>query len=261
MTTQARWWSVAVADRIAVLTFTRPPANWMSLAAMTELADALDELAARTDVTIIVLTGGVDGYFIAHADLDDLAALGRGEPVEGDPRSWRRALATLESMPQPTVAAIDGQAWGGGCELALACTIRLGSERAHLGQPEVTVGIIPGAGGTQRLPRVVRPAIAAELCLTGRIMQASEALRVGLLNAVLPTEGFVDHVLGWCAQVTRNPAGAVFAAKRALVDGAGLPLDEGLRLEARLFRDLNASPQARHANESFGRPNPPSSTS
>ena len=88
-----RWWNVDIADRIAVLTFTRPPSNWMSIAAMTELADTLDEIAGRTsDVTVVVLTGGVDGYFIAHADLDDLASLGRGESVEGDPRAWRRAL-------------------------------------------------------------------------------------------------------------------------------------------------------------------------
>jgi enoyl-CoA hydratase/carnithine racemase len=205
-------------------------------------------------VTVVVLTGGVDGYFIAHADLDDLAALGRGEPVEGDPRSWRRAMAALESMPQPTVAAIDGQAWGGGCETALACTIRLGSERAHLGQPEVTVGIIPGAGGTQRLPRIVGPAVAAELCLTGRIVQAHEALRIRLLNAVLPTEGYLDHVLEWCGEITRNPAKAVFAAKRAVVDGFGLPLDAGLRLEAGLFREVNTTPEARAANQAFLQP-------
>ena len=203
-----------------MLTFTRPPSNWMSIAAMTELADALDEIAGRTsDVTVVVLTGGVDGYFIAHADLDDLASLGRGESVEGDPRAWRRALSTLESMPQPTVAAIDGQAWGGGCETALACTVRLGSERAHLGQPEVTVGVIPGAGGTQRLPRIVGPAVGAELCITGRVLHADEALHVGLLNAVLPTDGFLDHALRWCGQITRNPAAAVFAAKRAVIDG------------------------------------------
>ena len=177
-----------------MLTFTRPPSNWISIAAMTELADALHEIAGRTsDVTVVVLTGGVDGYFIAHADLDDLASLGRGESVEGDPRAWRRALSTLESMPQPTVAAIDGQAWGGGCETALACTVRLGSERAHLGQPEVTVGLIPGAGGTQRLPRIAGPAVGAELCTIGRVLDADEALRVGLLNAVLPTDGQARH--------------------------------------------------------------------
>jgi enoyl-CoA hydratase/carnithine racemase len=254
-TAHRRWWTVEVAERIAVLTFTRPPSNWMSIAAMTELADTLDEVAGRTsDATVVVLTGGVDGYFIAHADLDDLAALGRGEPVEGDPRAWRRAWASLESMPQPTVAAIDGQAWGGGCETALACTVRLGSQRAHLGQPEVTVGIIPGAGGTQRLPRIVRPAVGAELCLSGRVLQADEALRVGLLNAVLPTDGFLGHALEWCGRIASNPAGAVFAAKRAVVDGLRLPLDEGLRLEARLFREVNASADARAANVAVPRP-------
>jgi enoyl-CoA hydratase len=238
-----------------VLTFTRPPSNWMSIAAMTELADALDEIAERTsDVTVVVLTGGVDGYFIAHADLEDLASLGLGESVEGDPRAWRRALSTLESMPQPTVAAIDGQAWGGGCETALACTVRLGSERAHLGQPEVTVGLIPGAGGTQRLPRIVGPAVGAELCITGRVLHADEALRVGLLNAVLPTDGFLDHALRWCGQITRNPAAAVFGAKRAVIDGLRLPLDEGLRLESRPFREVNSSPEARAANATFPRP-------
>jgi enoyl-CoA hydratase/carnithine racemase len=132
--------------------------------------------------------------------------------------------------------------------------VRLGSERAHLGQPEVTVGVIPGAGGTQRLPRIVGPAVGAELCITGRVLHADEALRVGLLNAVLPTDGFLDHARRWCGQITRNPAAAVFAAKRAVTDGLRLPLDEGLRLESRLFREVNASPEARAANAVFPRP-------
>jgi enoyl-CoA hydratase len=227
----------------------------MSLAAMTELAQLLDDVGTRTDeVTVVVLTGGVDRYFIAHADLDDLAALGRGEQIEGDPTAWRRALSTLESMPQPTVAAIDGQAWGGGCETALACTMRVGSQRAHLGQPEVSVGIIPGAGGTQRLPRLVGSGIGAELCLTGRIVDAEEALRIGLLNAILPSEQFLQEVRRWCGQLTRNPPAAVFAAKRAVVDGLRLPLDEGLRLEGQLFAAANASPEAGAANASVRRP-------
>lgn len=253
--TAGRWWSVDVADRIAVLTFTRPPRNWMSLAAMTELAVALDDLATRTsEVTAVVLTGGVDGYFIAHADLDDLAIAARGDQPEGDPDAWRRALGMLESMPQPTVAAIDGQAWGGGCETALACTLRVGSDRAHLGQPEVSVGIIPGAGGTQRLPRLVGPALGAELCLTGRIVKADGAVRIGLLNALVPSDGFLDHVRRWCGRITRNPASAVFAAKRAVVDGLRMPLDDGLRLESRLFAEANSSPDARAANAAVPRP-------
>ena len=240
---------------MAVLTFTRPPANWMDFVGMGELADHLAELAATPgDANVVMLTGGVDGYFIAHADLDDLAALAAGREVPGDPRSWGRALTLLESMPQPTVAAIDGQAWGGGCETALACTMRIASDRAHLGQPEIAVGIIPGAGGTQRLPRLVGPAVGAELCLSGRVVQADEAHRIGLVNAVLPAAGFRDAAIDWCQAIARHSQAAVFAAKRAVVDGFRLPLDEALRLEGRLFLELNAGEDAKARNAAVGRP-------
>jgi enoyl-CoA hydratase/carnithine racemase len=249
------FWTETRHDKIAVLTFERPPKNWMSLEAMTQLVGHLERLAEQpAEVSVVMLTGGVDGFFIAHADLDDLARLAKGEPVKGDPGAWTEALALLEAMPQPTVAAIDGQAWGGGCETALACTLRVGSERAHLGQPEVSVGIIPGAGGTQRLPRLVGSGIGAELCVTGRIVQADEAHRIGLLNAVLPTQGFVQHAIDWCGRIARNPASAVFAAKQAVVEGLTLPLDEGLRLERKLFAKANASPEAQALNAAAPRP-------
>jgi enoyl-CoA hydratase len=238
-----------------VLTFTRPPRNWMNLLSMTELLGHLERLATEGDeVTVVMLTGGVDAYFIAHADLDDLAKLARGEDVGGDLGAWTEALHLLESMPQPTVAAIDGQAWGGGCETALACTMRIASERSHLGQPEVSVGIIPGAGGTQRLPRLVGSAVGAELCLSGRVIQADEALRIGLLNAVLPNQGFVDAAVQWCERVARNSVSAVFAAKRAVVEGLRLPLEQGLQLEGQLFAAANASDEARELNAAIPRP-------
>jgi len=222
---------------------------------MTELLGHLETLAgAAPDVKVVMLTGGVDGFFVAHADLDDLRELGEGRLPAGDLSAWAKSLALLESMPQPTVAAIDGQAWGGGCEISLACTMRVGSERAHMGQPEVVVGIIPGAGGTQRLPRLVGQGIGAELCLSGRIVGAEEAHQIGLLNAVLPTDGFVDSAVEWCEQISRNPAGAVFAAKRAVVDGGKLTLDDGLALEGRLFIEVNASDDARAANAAVLRP-------
>lgn len=247
-------WTLEHHDGVAVLTFRREPANWMDLVSMGELADHLAALAEQTDdVRVVLLTGGLDGYFIAHADLDDLGKLGRGEPVDGDLFSWARALQLLESMPQPTVAAIDGQAWGGGCETSLACTMRIGSERAHLGQPEVVIGIIPGAGGTQRLPRLVGGGIGAELCLSGRIVGAEEALRIGLLNVVLPIEGFRAAAIAWCQQISRNPGPAVFAAKRAVVEGLRGPLDAGLRLEGELFLALNASPGALAQNAAVPR--------
>jgi enoyl-CoA hydratase len=243
-------WGLEIIGRVAILTFHREPSNWMDLVSMGELADHLTDLAGRTDeVSVVMLTGGLDGYFIAHADLDDLAKLARGESVDGDLTSWFRALQLLESMPQPTVAAIDGQAWGGGCETSLACTMRIGSERAHLGQPEIVIGIIPGAGGTQRLPRLVGAAKGAELCLTGRVIQADEAERIGLLNAVLPTEGFREHAVAWCEAIAKHPPGAVFAAKRAVVEGFSKPLLEGLQLEGGLFIGLNASDDAKARND------------
>jgi enoyl-CoA hydratase/carnithine racemase len=237
-------WEVEQRGAVAVLTFTRPPRNFMSFAAMGELGDRLEELADRADVNVVVLTGGVPGYFVAHADLDDLARLGRGEPVMGDPASWGRTLARIESLPQPVVAAINGQAWGGGCELSLACTLRVAAASAHLGQPEVAVGIIPGAGGTQRLPRLVGPGRAAELILSGRVVDADEARAIGLVEACLPDDGFVDRVVEWLEPVATRPRQALAAAKRAVVEGLRLPFDEGLRLEGRLFVECQLGGEA-----------------
>lgn len=228
-------WSVDIHDGVATLTFTRSPPNPMSLADMTELADALGDLALRTDEAIIVvLAGGVDGYYLADADRDELARLAGGEGlegalVEGDHGAWHRALSTLESMPQPTVAAIDGHVGGGACATALACTLRIGSERANFGELEVNVGIV-GANSAQRLARLVGPAVTAELLLTGRIVESEEARRLGLLNDVVSTERFPDHVGEWCERITVNPAATVFAAKRAVVDGSSVTRDEALTI-------------------------------
>ncbi len=189
----------------------------------------------------MVITGGVPGYFVAHADLDDLLRLGRGEPIEGDPGSWPRTFALLDAMPQPVVAAINGQAWGGGCELSLACTLRVAAASAHFGQPEVVVGIIPGAGGTQRLPRLIGAGRAAELVLSGRVIQADEAERIGLVEAVLPDEGFVDAAVEWARRIADQPRHAVVAAKRALLDGMKVPLDEGLAIEGRYFLECQTA--------------------
>ena len=177
---------------------------------MTELADALGDLAVRTDeATVVVLAGGVDGYFMADADRDELARLAgseglEGALVEGDPGAWHRALSTLESMPQPTVAAIDGHVGGGACATALACTLRIGSERANFGELEVNVGIV-GADSAQRLARLVGPAVNCRTSPTGRIVEPAEARRIGLLNDVLSTQRFPDRVQDWCERITGNP--------------------------------------------------------
>ena len=237
-------WDLSRHGTVAVATFNRPPRNFMSFAAMSELESLLTSLADDTDVNVVVLTGGVDGYFVAHADLDDLTKLATGEPTEGDPGSWSRTLRLIEEMPQPVVAAINGQAWGGGCELSLACTLRVAAASAHLGQPEVNVGIIPGAGGTQRLPRLVGPGRAADLILSGRIVDADEAQRIGLVEAVLPDKGFVDHVLEWVAPIASKPRFAVAAAKKAILEGLRLSFADGLRLEGTLFVECQANSAA-----------------
>ncbi|WP_037599978.1 enoyl-CoA hydratase/isomerase family protein [Streptacidiphilus rugosus] len=232
-------WTVEVRNKLAVLTFGRLPDNQMDLDSLDELAGHLEDLAGRTDqVSVVMLKSSVDGIFIKHADLDILrrAAAGTLTPEQGS--AWPRALGLLESIPQPVVAAIDGQAWGGGLETALASTLRIASTRSHFSQPEIRYGIIPGGGGTQRLPRLIGKGPAADLILTGRVIGTDEAHHLGILNAVLPAEGFAQLAEDWTAQLTRNPAPALFAAKRAVLDGLALPLNDGLTLERDLFRQV-----------------------
>ncbi|MFG2639166.1 enoyl-CoA hydratase/isomerase family protein [Streptomyces sp. NPDC048362] len=232
-------WTVETRNKLAVLTFRRLPDNQMDLDSLDELTDLLENFARRTDeASVLLLRGGIDNIFIKHADLELLrrSAAGTLTPEQG--QTWPRTLGLLETIPQPVVAAIDGQAWGGGLETALASTLRIASARSHFCQPEIRNGIIPGGGGTQRLPRLIGKGHAANLIMTGRIIGATEAHRLGLINAVLPTEGFSQHAEDWAAQLVRNPAPALFAAKRAIHDGLTLPLDEGLALERNLFRQV-----------------------
>lgn len=238
------WWDLDRRDRVAVATFTRPPRNFMHFAGMGELRQLCEDVADDDSINVLVLIGGVEGFFVAHADVEELAKVGSGEPVDGDPGDWYRALALMESMPQPVVAANNGQAWGGGCEISLAATMRVAARSAHYGQPEVTVGIIPGAGGTQRLPRLIGPARAAEMILSGRVVGADEAARIGLVNAVLPDDGFREAVIDWVEPIARRPRAAVVAAKRAIVEGLRLPFDEGMSLEGRLFLEVQGGEEA-----------------
>lgn len=235
-------WEHSVRGAVAVLTFARPPRNFMTAAAMAELGERLTELAERDDVAVVVLTGGVPGYFVAHADLEELGRLGRGEPLNADPRSWNRTLRLIEELPQPVVAAVNGQCWGGGCELALACTVRIAAESATLAQPEVAAGIIPGAGGTQRLPRAVGAGRAFELILSGRVVDAREAAAIGLVQLVLPDTDFPEAAVQWAEGIAARPRTALVGAKRAIREGLLLPLAEGLRVEAREFARCQSDP-------------------
>ncbi|MER6983376.1 enoyl-CoA hydratase/isomerase family protein [Streptomyces carpinensis] len=235
-------WTVERFGAVAVLTFTRAPENFMDFGSLRELGDLLEGFARNTgQVSVVMLAGGLDGKFIDHAELSDLARAGAGEASQEELGSWSRALNLLESIPQPTIAAVDGLASGGGNELALACTLRIASTRALFQQPEITGGFIPGGGGSVRLPRLIGPSHAAEVILTGRTFSADEAFRINWVNTVLPAENFRQEALRWAETIAKHSGPALFAAKESVVTGSKLPFHEALRTERRLFSGLIAS--------------------
>ncbi len=226
---------------VAVLTFTREPGNFMDFGSMVRLGSLLEDLGRQTDeVKVVMLASGLDDTFIDHAELSDLARAGAGLASEEELGSWSRALRLLEEIPQPTVAAVDGLASGGGNEIALACTLRIASPRSRFQQPEVAVGIIPGGGGSVRLPRLIGSGRAAEAILTGRPVLAEEALNVGWVNTILTGADFTQEALRWVEAIAGNPAPALHAAKHSVVAGSRLPFGEAMATERRLFGELTA---------------------
>jgi enoyl-CoA hydratase/carnithine racemase len=239
-------WHAERHGAVLVLTYIRPPENVIGFADLAELDEALARGADDDRTRVIMLTGGLPGYFIAHADLADVSALTHGTPAGPyGPQAWDRALRRIAAIPQPVIAAVNGQAWGGGLELALGCLMRVASEAAHFRFPEVAAGAIPGAGGTQRLPRLIGLPQAARLILGGGLVMAGHALDLGLVDAVLPEPGFLDAALEWAGPFAAQPRHSLFAAKRALVSGTQLRLDQGLALEQDLFRAALASSETR----------------
>jgi enoyl-CoA hydratase len=232
-------WAVERYGAVTVVAFSRPPSGLVDFASMIELADLLEGFATRGErIKVVMLTSATDDVFMDHSELRDLARAGAGRVTTREADAWRRALRLLEEIPQPTIAAIDGLASGGGNELALCCTLRVASERARFQQPDVTLGLIPGGGGSVRLPRLVGTGIAAEVLLTGRTFDAEEALRSGWINALLPTEGFTGRARDWAAAIGKQPAPALAAAKNLIVAGSRLAFSEAISLERELFTEL-----------------------
>lgn len=227
-----------VNDNLAIITYCRPPINMLSFSALEQLEHHLTELSLRKDLSVVVLTGGISDYFAAHADTEDVMCMENGQPPSGDPDAWDRVNLLLSDMPQLTVAAVNGQAWGGGCETALACNLILLSEAGHFRLLEVSKGVLPGAGGTQRLPRRIGVSRALQMILSGRIVRGQKAVDWGLADALLPEVDFQGAVKTWLAPILAQPVHAVHAAKAAIVQGSRLPLDESLRLEKASFSEL-----------------------
>ena len=222
------------ADGIAVVTLDRPDKlNALSTRVLADLNRAFRQARADDGVRGVVLTGAGEKAFAAGADIEEFTAL---DALEGHRFALRgqSVFNTIENLPKPVVAAVNGFALGGGCELALACHLRVASERAQFGQPEVNLGLIPGYGGTQRLPRIVGQGIATELILTGDRITAQRAYEIGLVNHVVTPEGLVEAAKDLVRKIVSKAPLAVAMSLNA-IRSSDLPLAQGLQLEAALF--------------------------
>jgi enoyl-CoA hydratase len=220
---------VDVSESIATLTIDRPEVrNALDLATVTEVRAALQSLAANEEAGVLIVTGGGESAFVSGADINDIRARGRDEGLAAINSSL---FADVERFPRPTIAAVNGYALGGGCELALACDIRIASDAAKFGQPELGLGIIPGAGATQRLPRIVGMGRAKHLILTGEIIDAKQALEMGLVTAIAPPGQLQLRARELAKKVLRQGPLAARLAKLALNASARVDLDSGLLIE------------------------------
>jgi enoyl-CoA hydratase len=239
-------------EAIALVTLNRPKVlNALNVLMIRELRDAFASLEADAAVRAVVLTGAGERAFAAGADIGELGAL--PNPVLAVELVHRGQGLTLqlERMRTPTLAAVNGFALGGGCELAMGCDIRLASEKARFGQPEVTLGLLPGYGGTQRTARLLGRGMAMYLCLSGEMIDAREALRVGLVERVVAPEDLVPEAVRIAKAIASRAPLAVAATKRAIDDGAGLPLAAALEIEALHFGTLVGTADFREGTQAF----------
>src|SRR6202522_3799809 len=238
-------------DAIAYVTVNRPKVlNALNLATMEELGVAFQEIKLDASIRVAILTGSGEKAFVAGADIGELA---KQDPVSGKEYAHRgqAVLDLIENLGKPVIACINGFALGGGCELALACTLRLASDQARLGQPEVQLGIIPGYGGTQRLPRLVGKGLAMQMVLAGEIISAQEAHRIGLVNEVTSAAELIPRAEAIAAKIIANAPLAVQYAMEAVNKGMEMTLAEGLYLEAVLFAVSCATEDKKEGTSAF----------
>ena len=241
--------SIDVTDGVAVLRLDRPKMNAISLQVQADLREAAAELTERDDVRAVVVWGG-ERVFAAGNDVKEMAEVSYAEMVRiADSAS--SATTAIARIPKPVIAAVNGYALGGGCELALAADLRFAAEDAVFGQPEVLLGIIPGAGGTQRLSRLVGPSTAKDLIFTGRFVKADEALAIGLVDRVVPAADVYTEAVAWAKQFTGAASYALRAAKEAIDQGLEVDLATGLEIEKVRFAAVFGTEDARNGMGSF----------
>ncbi|AJQ26504.1 short-chain-enoyl-CoA hydratase [Pelosinus fermentans] len=224
-----------VKDSIGMITLHRPKAlNALNTELLQELSNLLDRIKEDTSIGIVIITGSGEKAFVAGADIAEMQTL---TAIEGRNfgKIGQEVFNKLESLPQPVIAAINGFALGGGCELAMACDIRIASEKAKFGQPEVSLGITPGFGGTQRLPRLVGKGRAKELIYTGDIIDAGEAYRIGLVNKVAAPDELMNVAKAMAEKILSRASVAVQLSKAAVNEGLNMDLASGIAYEAEVF--------------------------
>ena len=238
-------------DGIATITFNRPKVlNALNRKTVEELQSALLDARDDASVRVLILTGAGEKAFVAGADIGELS---QQTPVNGKDFSLfgQGVFHLLETIGKPSICAINGFALGGGCELALTCSIRVASKNAKLGQPEVKLGILPGYGGSQRLTRLCGKGVAHELCLTGEMITAEEAMRIGLVNHIYEPAELLPAAEAMAKKIIANGPLAVKFTMEAIERGVGMPLEEGLFLEATLFAVACATEDMREGTKAF----------
>jgi len=238
-------------NQIAYVTIDRPKVlNALNMATMQELKQAFASIKDDDEIRVVILTGAGEKAFVAGADIGELS---QHSPVSAKEYTHKgqAVVDAIEDLGKPVIACVNGFALGGGCELAMACTMRLASENARLGQPEVKLGLIPGYGGTQRLPRLVGKGIAMQLVLTGEMISAQEAHRIGLVNEVVPAGELIARAEAIAAKIIANAPLAIQYAMEAVNHGLDLPLAEGLFLEATLFGVCCATEDKNEGTKAF----------
>jgi len=231
--------TLQVADRVATIRLDRPPMNALNTQVQEQIRAAAAEATERADVRAVVLYGG-EKLFAAGADIKEMVGMTYSD-MASRAGALTACLDAVAQIPKPVIAAVTGYALGGGCELALTADFRVAAEDAKLGQPEILLGIIPGAGGTQRLGRLVGPSVAKDIIFSGRFVGAAEAREIGLVNKVVPADEVYATALEWARTFADGPAVALRAAKAAIDGGLDGDLASGLKLESYLFAALFAT--------------------
>jgi enoyl-CoA hydratase/carnithine racemase len=238
-----------VEDGVGTIRLDRPKMNALNVQVQEEIREAATEAGERDDVRAVVVYGG-ERVFAAGADIKEMADMSYVDMVRRS-AGLQSAIGAVAAIPKPVVAAVTGYALGGGCELALCADIRIAADDATFGQPEILLGIMPGAGGTQRLTRLVGPAKAKDIIFTGRFVKAAEAREIGLVDELVPSADVYDRALGWARKLAHGPAFALRAAKEAIDRGGDADLPTGLAIERQLFAGLFATDDRATGMRSF----------